>query len=262
MNLNDRYDFARSLCQIAGETALAYFHDRSSLQIDRKGAQDWVSEADRAVENIIREHIAKRFPYDGIIGEEFGRTPGTSGLNWIIDPIDGTTNFVNGIPVWTVVLAGVAEGKTQIGVIHDPVHAETFSALREHGARLNSQRLKLSVGKGLQDGTVAVGFSGGDDPGRVSSLVEGILKNGGMLIRNASGAISLAYVAAGRYIGFVEEHMNAWDCLAGQLLIEEAGGCIEEQNADEIIHDGGRIIAGTPEVFDDLKRIAETAWGS
>lgn len=260
MDLDARYAFAADVCRKAGQKALGYFRDRSGLQIDQKGAQDSVSEADRDVEKLIREQIASSFPEDGIIGEEFGQTSGRSGLIWVIDPIDGTSNFVNGVPVWCVVLAGVAHGKTQIAVIYDAIHDEAFTALRGHGARLNDKLMTLGADKSIRDGTIAVGFSGRDNPQRVARLVEGILAEGGMLIRNASGAISLAYVASGRYIGFVEEHMNAWDCLAGQLLISEAGGRIEDQDADAMIRDGGRVIGSAAEIFDELRTLALNAW--
>lgn len=260
MNLNSRYDFAIRTCLDAGELALRYFRDGDSLTIDQKGAQDWVSEADRNVEHLIRAQIAKAFPEDGIVGEEHGRVDGSSGLVWVIDPIDGTANFVSAIPTWCVVLAGVAEGKTQIAVIRDPVHDETFTALRGNGAMLNRAPMSVATGKSFDQGTTAVGFSGGDDISNIAQIVTGVLTNGGMMIRNASGAISLAYVAAGRYIGFVEEHMQAWDCLAGQLLIEEAGGLVEDQNADDMIENGGRVIAGTPATFDMLRTLATGIW--
>ena len=262
MELTARYAFATETCKLAGELALRYFRESDSLKIDQKGAQDWVSEADRNVEHLIREQIAASFPEDGIVGEEHGRADGTSGLVWVIDPIDGTANFVNGIPTWCVVLAGVADGKTQIAVIHDPVHDETFTALRGNGAMLNGAPMSVASGKGFDQGTTAVGFSGGDDIDNIARLVKSVLTSGGMMIRNASGAISLAYVAAGRYIAFVEEHMHAWDCLAGQLLIEEAGGIVEDQNADQMIETGGRVLAGTSDTFDVIKTLAAKAWQS
>ncbi|SHF26532.1 myo-inositol-1(or 4)-monophosphatase [Ruegeria intermedia] len=195
-----------------------------------------------------------------MVGEEHGRTPGTSGFDWVIDPIDGTTNFVNGIPVWTVVLAGVAEGRTQIGVIHDPNVHETFAAARGGGATLNGAPMRVASGVALNSGTVAVGYSNRIEARHVVSIVADLIARGAMVHRNASGALSLAYVAAGRLLGYVEEHMNAWDCLAGQLMIAEAGGCVEDQDADAIIRQGGRVIAGTPDVFDTLREIAERAW--
>ena len=260
MDLKSRYDFAIETCREAGVMAHEYFRKSGTLEVDQKGAQDFVSEADRNVETLIRARIDAAFPEDGIVGEEHGRTDGSSGLVWVIDPIDGTANFVSGIPIWCVVLAGVADGKTQIGVIHDPVHNETFAALRGEGAVLNGAPMQLTGNRSFDQGTTAVGFSGGDDIGHIGELIKDILRNGGMVVRNASGAVSLAYVAAGRYIGFVEEHMNAWDCLAGQLLVEEAGGVVEDQNADDMIVNGGRVLTGTSATFDTLRTLAERTW--
>lgn len=255
-----RGDFAVAVCKEAGELALDYFRRRSELTVDRKGAQDWVSEADKQVEVFIRKRIAERWPDDGIFGEEHGASPGESGFDWVIDPIDGTTNFVNGIPNWTVVLAGVADDRTEVGVIYDPNVNETFSAIRGGGATINNTPMTVASGVPFESGTIAVGYSNRVESEHVLPVISEVIRLGAMYHRNASGALSLAYVAAGRLLGYVEEHMNAWDCLAGQLLVEEAGGQIEQQSANEMIRRGGRVIAGTQEVFDTLLRITNVAW--
>lgn len=259
--IQDRHQFAVTLCQEAGVEALSYFSDRGNLSVDQKGAQDWVSEADRNVELLIRARLAEAWPEDGVYGEEHDPTPGTSGFDWVIDPIDGTTNFVNGIPSWTIVLAGVFAGRTEVGVIHDPNAGETFAALRGAGAYLNDARMQVAVGTPLSSGTVAVGYSNRVTAGNVVPVVAGLVGQGAMFHRNASGALSIAYVAAGRLLGYLEEHMNAWDCLAGQLLVEEAGGRVEAQDAQNMIRDGGRVVVGTPDVFGTLLGIADSAWG-
>ena len=261
MAFEEKSAFSIDLCQSAGLLARDHFAHRDQLRVDQKGAHDWVSEADRKVESFIRERIAEAWPDDRIVGEEHGGTSGANGFTWVIDPIDGTTNFLNGIPVWTIVLAGVSEGKTQFGVVHDPVYGETFSALRGRGAKLNGQAVHVAEGKSLEEGTVGLGYSNRIQPENVTSIVNALVVRGTMFNRNASGALSLAYVAAGRLLGYVEEHMNAWDCLAGQLLVAEAGGVVEDQDADEMIRKGGRVIAGAPQVFEELKSIAIPAWG-
>ena len=261
MASEEKIEFSISLCQSAGLLARDYFTHRDQLRVDEKGPHDWVSEADRKVESFIREKIADAWPDDRIVGEEHGAAAGANGFTWVIDPIDGTTNFLNGIPTWTIVLAGVAEGKTQFGVVHDPIYGETFSALRGSGAKLNGQTVHVAEGKSLDEGTVGLGYSNRISPENVTSIVNALVVRGTMFNRNASGALSLAYVAAGRLLGYVEEHMNAWDCLAGQLLVTEAGGVVEDQNADEMIREGGRVIAGAPQVFGELKSIAIPAWG-
>ena len=260
--ISERRDFAVSVCKEAGGIAKIYFRDRGNLIVDQKGAQDWVSEADRTVETFIRKQIAEAWPQDGIFGEEHGSLAGKSGFDWVIDPIDGTTNFVNGIPAWTIVLAGVTEGRTVVGVIHDPNMDETFVATQGEGAFLNGARMQMATGVALRDGTVALGYSNRVETRHVVPIVAALIEHGAMFHRNASGALSLAYVAAGRLLGYMEEHMNAWDCLAGQLLIKEAGGVTEDQDAGAMIQDGGRVIAATPDVFGTLLEIAEDAWNT
>lgn len=261
---SDRRDIetAVAICREAGELALDYFRKRESLAVDRKGPQDWVTEADRNVELLIRKRLSETWPDDGIVGEEHAAAPGASGFRWVIDPIDGTANFVNGIPVWCVILAGVVDGETRIGVIHDPCHDETFIAVRGEGATLNGKPLSVAEGVPIGSGTVSVGYSNRIEARNVIPVIEDLLGQGAMFHRNASGGLTLAYVAAGRLLGYLEEHMNAWDCLAGQLLIHEAGGVIEEQNADDMIELGGRVVAGSKDVFETLKTIADARWVS
>ncbi len=258
--VSERADFAAIVANEAGAVALEYFRNRDTLIVDQKGTQDWVSEADRNVEVFIRQRIAEEFPTDGIFGEEGQPKQGTSGFDWVIDPIDGTTNFVNGIPAWTIVLAGVLDGQTQIGVIHDPNVDETFAAKKDAGATLNGAQIRVATDVELASGTVSVGYSNRVEAAHVVPVLAALVELGALYHRNASGALSLAYVAAGRLLGYVEEHMNAWDCLAGQLMIAEAGGVIEDQDATKMIQAGGRVITGTPTVFDTLKEICDNAW--
>ncbi|NKB28283.1 MAG: inositol monophosphatase [Rhodobacteraceae bacterium] len=258
--ITERLNVAKDICQRSGETALAYFRALGELTIERKGHQDLVSEADRNVELEIRAALAAAFPGDTIVGEEHAPTPGTSGYTWVIDPIDGTANFVAGIPVWTVVLACVHQGRTEVGVVHDPVHAEMFWAKRGGGAFCNAAPLRVATSEGFHDGTIGVGYSGRSKPGAIHALIREIDARGGLFYRNASGAASLAMVAAGRLLAYAEDHMNAWDYLAGQLLVHEAGGRVEEQDADAAIVNGGRVIAATPVIWDELLGICDAAF--
>lgn len=259
-DLSRRRDAAIAIAQNAGRIGADFFRRRHELGVERKGHQDFVSIADREVELAIRKQLSDAFPDDGIVGEEHAPRPGTSGFTWVIDPIDGTTNFLNGISGWTIVLAGVRDGKTVVGVIHDPNMDETFAAMRGGGATLNGMALSLGGSRGLSDGTVGVGYSNRTSTEGIRRVIDALLDEGSMFYRNASGALSLAYVAAGRLLGYVEEHMNAWDCIAGQLIIEEAGGRVEPQDADDMILNGGRVVVGTPTVFPDLVRIADAAF--
>jgi len=259
--MRDRRDVAEEIARSGGALALDYFRRVQDLDIEEKGTQDFVTVADKAVETHIRALIAEHFPKDGIVGEEHAPKPSTSGYTWVIDPIDGTANFISSIPIWCVVLAVVAEDQTQIGVTFDPVHDEMFSAGRGEGAQLNGQRLSCAAHASLSRGTVAFGMSGRSDTQKSLNLLRMILKADGQFVRNASGGISLAHVAAGRFLGYAEQHMNAWDCLAGQLLIAEAGGQIEAQSADRMVAEGGRVVAGSPGVFEALRDMADEAYG-
>ena len=251
---------AVEIVEAAGRIGMNHFLRRDSLGIELKGHLDFVSEADREVEVAIRDALAASFPEDSIVGEEHAPAQGSSGFTWVIDPIDGTANFVAGIPVWCVVLAGVEEGRTVVAAIHDPNSGETFSAWRGGGARLNGSPLHLAKQPGIGAGTVGVGASNRSTRAGILSVIGAILSEEGRFFRNASGALALAYVAAGRLIGYVEQHMNAWDCLAGQLLVEEAGGSVELQDADLMIAEGGRVVVGAPGVFAALVRIADAAY--
>lgn len=258
--MENRDRIAIDIARQGGALAVAFFRQAGDLTIEDKGHQDFVSEADKAVERRIRDLIETAFPDDGIVGEEGDAKPSRTGYTWIIDPIDGTANFIAAIPVWTVVIAVVKEDRTQVGVTLDPVHDELFVAVRGRGATLNGRPLSCPPDARLTRGSVGTGFSGRASRPAAVTLVDMILSKGGIFHRNASGALSLAYVAAGRLIGYVEEHMNAWDCLAGQLLVEEAGGRIERQSADAMIAGGGRVVAGSAGVFDELVGIADAVY--
>lgn len=255
-----RYQTARAICHDAGAEALRYFRAFDTLSIDRKGHQDLVSEADRNVEVFIREALARSFPEDGIVGEEHAPVEGTSGFTWVIDPIDGTANFVRGIPAWTVVLACVHEGRTALGVVHDPVHDEMHHAQRGGGAFTNDRPIRVAETEGLHDGSVGIGFSNRSKAGAIERLVTGIVAEGGVFYRNASGALSLAYVAGGKLIGYAEDHMNAWDYLAGHLIVAEAGGTVEEPDADAAIREGGEVVVAAPGAWEAVRRISDAAF--
>lgn len=260
--MEDRRAVAEEIARSAGGLALDYFRRLDTLAVEEKGAQDFVTVADRAVEDHIRELITAKFPEDGIVGEERAPKQSDSGYTWIIDPIDGTANFINAIPIWAVVLAVVAEDRTQIGITYDPVHDEMFAATRGNGAILNGAPLINPRDTALSRGTVAVGMSTRSDREKALRLFRMIFEAEGLIVRNGSGAVSLAHVAAGRYLGYAEQHMNAWDCLAGQLLISEAGGVVEAQSADRMVAQGGRVVAGSVGVFQDLVKMADAAFGS
>ncbi len=251
---------AKSIARDAGAMALGYFQDISALEIKSKGAQDLVSNADREVETFVRRVLAEQFPEDGIVGEEHAPVPSKSGWTWVIDPIDGTANFVAGIPQWCVILACVQDDQTQLGAIFEPCTAELFWGARGAGAYVNDTPLRIARTTGLNAGSVGVGMNGRTATHMAADLIADLSARGGIFFRNASGGLMLSYVAAGRLIGYTEPHMNAWDCLAGQLLIEEAGGRVEPQSATDMLAKGGRVIAGSPDIFDELLVMSEAAY--
>jgi len=258
--MDDRYAFARKTAREAGILASGYFARISELTVERKGVQDLVSNADRDVEMFIRDAIGAAFPEDGIVGEEYGAVTGTSGYVWVIDPIDGTANFLTSIPQWCVILACVHDDRTVIGAIHEPGADELFSAAEGRGADLNGRPMQVSSTTGLHDGNLGVGMSGRTDANALTRFINDLASRGGLFFRNASGGLMLSYVASGRLIGYAEPHMHAWDCLAGQLLIAEAGGRTETQSASAMIASGGRVIASCPAIFEELIAMADNAF--
>jgi len=255
-----RLELAKSLAREAGELGMTYFRAIGDLVIEQKGAQDLVSNGDRDVETFIRKRLQAAFPEDGIVGEEHDDVAGRSGYTWVIDPIDGTANFVRGIPAWCVVLACVHEDQTKIGVIYEPSHDELYAASLGDGAYLNDKPMRVSDTRGLDDGSTGVGMNGRTETRLITQFIELLVARGGIFYRNASGALMLAYVAAGRLIAYAEPHMNAWDCLAAQLLVAEAGGGVETQSADAMLAAGGRVVVGAPAVYAEIVAMADQAF--
>ncbi len=253
-----RLDAAVRIAKRAGETALSYFNNRDALTIETKtSAQDLVSEADKTVETEIRNAVKAAFPDDALLGEEHGLEPGSSGYVWVIDPIDGTSPFLNGLTSWCVSVA-VAKGETPvIGVIEAPALGETYVAAKGHGATVNGRKMWISEDTRLDSANVGVGSpSLPDEEGvRHGQFIGKLMSEGGIYYRNGSGAVMLAYVAAGRLAGYFDPSINAWDCFAGIVLIEEAGGQVVFEGAAQPVT-RGPIRAGAPAVVEALGRIA------
>lgn len=256
-----RYSAAKAIAADAGRMAHGYFRGWADLTIDIKGHQDFVSEADRNVELAVRAALARAFPDDGIVGEEGPPSPGTSGFTWVIDPIDGTTNFINGIAQWCVIIACVHQGQVVIGVIHDPVHDEMHHAMRGGGAFCNDRPIRCTDKTDLRTGSLGVGYSGRKGYAGIQSVVTLCCEAGTVFWRNGSGGLSLAYVATGRILGYVEEFMNGWDFLAGHLIVAEAGGCVAPIDADHAIIHAARVVVGGAGVFGDIQALADRAFG-
>ncbi len=257
MDIQKRLDFAIGIAREAGAFASRHFAAIDSLVIESKGHQDLVSNADKETEKLIRSAIAAAFPDDGIVGEEYGRVHGTSGFDWVIDPIDGTANFVRAIPQWCVALAVARHGDAVIGVINEPSSGELFHAMKGGGAFCNGKPILAARGSDIGEGSVGTGYSGRAPGENIIKVVARLVASGSMFFRNASGALMLAYVAAGRLLGYVEEHMNSWDCLGGLLIIEEAGGVIVKPDAETVLEHGTVVIAAGPNVFGEISKLAD-----
>lgn len=259
--LKARTEQGTKIAKRAASLAMEYYRNPSRLQTRNKGLQDQVSDGDVAVEKFIRSELTKAFPEDGLIGEEDDvLVPSTSGYTWVIDPIDGTSNFVRGAPSWCVVLCLVDTTQSLIGVIHDPIAEESYVAVRGQGCTLNDLPVQTSTSMSLADGSIGVGMSNRVPVGQIVRTVEKIADADGLFYRSGSGALNLAYVSNGRLSGYCEPHMNAWDCLAGMLMIEEAGGQVEAFDMPAMLKDGGRVIAACPGVYDQLHAICDECY--
>lgn len=259
--LDSRFVLAKALAQEAGAMAFHYFNQRDSLVIETKrDLQDVVSIADRNVETLIRQRVETMFPDDGFLGEEFGHTQGTSGYIWVVDPIDGTAPFVNGMPNWCVSIAVLHDNHPVIGVIGAPCHNELYAAARGRGAKLNGNTLTLDPSRTIQNSMTGIGANSYVTPERVGDIISQLLHAGGNFVRNGSGALMLAYVASGRLVGYYEPYMHAWDCLAGYCLISEAGGWYHPfPTQGEGLTKGAPVVAAGPGARADLEKLAGLA---
>lgn len=252
--LDHRLRVAEAVVREAGRVAADHFARRELLQIDRKGAQDLVSDADRACEDLIVAGLAKLFPQDGFLGEERGaRNPDAKAV-WIIDPIDGTHNFLTGIPFWCVSVGLAVAGELVLGIIYHPLAAELYSARKGGGAFLNGQPIKVSGESDLRRARICVGFSYRRPVEDHARAIEALLSSGCEYLRLGSGALGLAYTAAGRFDGYWERHINSWDAAAGLVLVREAGGWTNHFLAGHGLTEGSEILAATPGLVEPLKR--------
>lgn len=246
MDLELRLKVGQAVVRETGKKAADFFARRSALAIDRKGAQDLVSEADRACEDHIVSTLSKSFPSDSFLGEEGGvRHPGGEAM-WVVDPIDGTHNFLTGVPFWCISLALVVRGEAVIGLIYDPLADELFSAISGGGAFLNGAPMRVSGETDIKRARVCVGFSYRRPVANHVRTIESLLSAGCEYLRLGSGALGLAYTAAGRFDGYWEQHTNSWDAAAGLVLVREAGGWTNDFLAGSGLTEGNEVLAATP----------------
>lgn len=224
-----RLETARRTAEAAGRLARRFFENREALLVEAKGPQDLVSAADREVESLIRREIARDFPEDRVLGEEFGdgeRHGGGTGTatGWVVDPIDGTQNFLRGIPQFVVSIAFRAAGRTRVGVIHDPNAGETFWASLGGGAFRDGRPIQVSDAARLEDAVIGVGHSPRHAPEAFNRTITALIEAGAQTRNYCCAAIQLAYVADGRLDATWDPYLLDWDVAAGMLLVREAGG--------------------------------------
>lgn len=241
---------ALKAAQEAGKILLDYWSDRDGLAVSRKRAGDFVSDADRAAEAHIRNEIQRARPGDGWLGEESGAAAGGP-RRWIVDPLDGTTNFLHGIGHWAVSVALEDQGSLLVGVIHDPLKRETFSAIRGGGAFLNGNPIAGSGCKDMSAGLFGTGIPFGTMPhiDEHAADIARLVPHCAGVRRMGAAALDLAYVAAGRLDGFWERRLQPWDIAAGLLLLREAGVSVEGWTHDEDPAKSGTVITATPALF-------------
>lgn len=256
-----RFHAAQAFAREAGHLAVRMRRDPATLGVENKGPQDLVTMADRALERLLRERVAALFPEDAFLGEEggYGGTGQTGDAIWVVDPIDGTVNFARGIPAWCVSVGIVVDGEAEIGVIYDPVADELFAARRGHGATLNGAPIRVREGASMGDAIIALGFSFRRPVEHHAGHVRRLLEGGCEYRRPGSGALGLAHVADGRFDGYLEQHCNAWDVLAGIVLVREAGGWTNDFLADDGLADGNLIFACVPALHGPLLRLLKPA---
>lgn len=259
-NRQAHLDAAITAAREGGAVAVTHYRNLDALTVESKGVQDHVSEADRETESVIKGLLTSLFPEDAFVGEETGADGVEPGRGaWVVDPIDGTQPFLLGLPTWCISIAYVADGDVQVGVIYNPVTEDLYAAQRGGGATRNGRTMRVRDAHALSDGMTGMGASPRTTPTQIGHIAQGLRAADGMYHRTGSGALTLAYVAAGQLIGYLEMHINAWDCLAAILLVEEAGGRVSPFLADYGITGGGRLVAAAPGVYDQLEGLLPPA---
>lgn len=242
---------ARSLRRDFGEVA--------NLQVSRKGPADFVSAADLKAEKVLREELSHARPEYGFLMEESGTIAGQDAAErrWIVDPLDGTSNFLHGLPHFAISIALEERGELVAGVVFDPSKDELFYAERGAGAYLNDRRIRVSSRSRLDDALIATGipFKGHGDTAQFVAELNAISGAVAGVRRWGTASLDLAYVAAGRYDGYWERDLSSWDIAAGIVLVREAGGTVSEIGGKPIRHDSASILAGNESIHPALNRL-------
>ena len=250
-------NIATQAARAAGGNIFHHLDRIDQLNVEHKGKNDYVSEVDKEAENTIIQTIKKYYPEHDILAEESGITKQKqkpAEVRWIIDPLDGTTNFLHQFPQFSVSIAVEVKGKIQHAAIFDPVRDEMFTASRGSGAFLNNRRLRVSQQKSLENALLATGFPYHDFSyidAYMASLKSFMTSTAGIR-RAGSAALDLAYVACGRVDGFWEFNLKPWDIAAGTLIIQEAGGLSTDFNGGDNYLNSGNIIAANPKLYKEM----------
>jgi len=240
-----------------GDTLVRSLKKLDRIKVEEKGRNDFVSEADRVAERAVIDVIHKHYPAHAILAEESGAS-GDSDHVWVIDPLDGTTNFLHGFPVFAVSIALMVRGRIEHAAVYDPMRQELFTASRGAGAQLDGRRIRVSGNKQLARALVGTGFPYRDTNQAFEpymAMLQKAVRNTAGVRRPGAAALDLCYVAAGRLDAFWETGLQAWDIAAGALLIREAGGIISGLDGGENYLDGGHVLAGSPRIYSDLARL-------
>jgi len=253
--LNVAVKAARAAGSIINRAAL----DVERLQVTSKGVNDFVTEVDQAAEQAVIEILLTAYPGHAILAEESGRQHGAkhSEYLWIIDPLDGTTNFIHGLPVYAVSIALAFRGKVEQAVVYDPSRNDLFFASKGRGAFVNDRRLRVSKRIRMGEALIGTGFPfrKGDNLARYLKMMEAVMSQCAGLRRPGAAALDLCYVAAGWYDGFFETGLSPWDVAAGSLMITEAGGLIGNFTGESDFLYQREVVAGCPKIYGQLVQL-------
>ncbi len=241
----------------AGDIAVRALSRLDQLEIRAKARNDYVTQVDQAAEQAILESIRKRYPDHAFLAEESGRS-GDNEFTWIVDPLDGTTNFLHGFPTFSVSIALRRKDTLEVAVVYDPCRQELFTAMRGRGAQLDGKRIRVSERTELEGTLIGTGF-----PFRSNTrwmkpylkMLGSVMETTAGVRRPGSAALDLSYVAAGRLDGFFEFGLEIWDTAAGTLMIQEAGGLVTNLTGTGSHLESGDVLAGNPKVHDALREL-------
>ncbi len=238
----------------AGDIILRYHNQIDLLTIENKAANDFVSEVDKAAEDAIIEELKYAFPKHSILGEENGEILGDEHFQWIIDPLDGTTNYLHGFPQYAVSIALYENNVPTIAVVYDPFKEEMFTASKGQGAYLNDQRIRMTQTQGFENTLIGTGFpfKAPQHLDAYLAMFKAIHPQVAGIRRAGSAALDLAYLAAGRLDGFWEIELSSWDIAAGVLLVKEAGGFVGDFSGRDKYLETGNVVAGNEQVFKEI----------